>query len=54
VYFFLGGSNVEKGIIAMNHAPNFQVDEESIRVGVRSFSSLLIARLGAAGDAERD
>jgi metal-dependent amidase/aminoacylase/carboxypeptidase family protein len=54
VYFFLGGSNFEKGIIAMNHAPNFQVDEESIRVGVRSFSSLLIARLGAAGEAERD
>jgi metal-dependent amidase/aminoacylase/carboxypeptidase family protein len=46
VYFFLGGSNARKGIIAMNHAPDFQVDEESIRVGVRSFSSLVIARLG--------
>lgn len=45
VYFFLGGSNNEKGIVAMNHAPNFEVDEESIRVGVRSFSSLLIERL---------
>ncbi|WP_343671037.1 M20/M25/M40 family metallo-hydrolase [Chitinophaga sp.] len=39
VYFFLGGSNV------VNHAPGFKVDEESIRVGVRSFSSLMIERL---------
>ncbi|WP_202424242.1 M20 metallopeptidase family protein [Duganella levis] len=54
VYFFLGGSNAEKGLIAMNHAPDFQVDEESIRVGVRSFSSLIIARLGIADHAERD
>lgn len=54
VYFFLGGSNAEKGIIAMNHAPNFQVDEESIRVGVRSFSSLLIARLRKRTEAERE
>lgn len=45
VYFFLGGSNLEKGIIAMNHAPNFQVDEESIRTGVKSFSSLILERL---------
>lgn len=46
VYFFLGGSNAGKGLNAMNHAPDFQVDEESIRVGVSSFSSLIIARLG--------
>jgi metal-dependent amidase/aminoacylase/carboxypeptidase family protein len=52
VYFFLGGSNAAKGIIAMNHAPNFQVDEESIRVGVKSFSSLMIARLGGSNEAE--
>jgi metal-dependent amidase/aminoacylase/carboxypeptidase family protein len=26
VYFLLGGSNFEKGLIAMNHAPNFKVD----------------------------
>ncbi|MCC9066418.1 M20 metallopeptidase family protein [Flavobacterium piscisymbiosum] len=45
VYFLLGGSNSEKGIVAMNHAPNFTVDEESIKIGVRSFSSLIIERL---------
>jgi metal-dependent amidase/aminoacylase/carboxypeptidase family protein len=54
VYFFLGGSNAEKGLIAMNHASDFQVDEESIRVGVSSFSSLIIARLGTPDQAERD
>ena len=44
VYFLLGGSNLEKGINAMNHAPNFRVDEECIRVGVKSFSSLILER----------
>lgn len=51
VYFFFGGSNLEKGIIAMNHAPTFQVDEESIRLGVMRFSTLLLARLGALDEA---
>ncbi|MCJ7932281.1 MAG: M20/M25/M40 family metallo-hydrolase [Chryseobacterium sp.] len=45
VYFFLGGSNFEKGMIAMNHSSDFQVDEESIRTGIRSFASLIIERL---------
>ncbi|MDP1811064.1 MAG: amidohydrolase [Sediminibacterium sp.] len=45
VYFFLGGSNIEKGIIAMNHAPNFKVDEECIRTGVKNFASLILERL---------
>jgi len=44
VYFFLGGSNLEKGISAMNHAPNFRVDEECIKIGVKSFSSLILER----------
>lgn len=45
VYLLLGGSNKDKGIIALNHAPNFMVDEESIRVGVKTFSSLILERL---------
>lgn len=45
VYFFLGASNFEKGIIAMPHSPNFDVDEECIRTGVKAFSSLLFERL---------
>ncbi|MFP4846025.1 M20 metallopeptidase family protein [Winogradskyella sp. PE311] len=44
VYFLFGGSNSEKGINAMNHAPNFKVDEECISIGVRSFSSLILER----------
>ncbi len=44
VYFFLGGSNFEKGMIAMIHAPNFMVDEESIRIGVQRFATLLFER----------
>lgn len=45
VYFLLGGSNFEKGIVAMNHAPNFKVDEACIKKGVKSFSSLILERL---------
>ncbi|MFM9838060.1 MAG: M20 family metallopeptidase [Cyclobacteriaceae bacterium] len=45
VYFFFGGSNFEKGMIAMIHAPNFMVDEECIRTGVQRFSSLVFERL---------
>lgn len=45
VYFLLGGSNFEKGIIAMNHAPNFEIDEECIKTGVKTFSSLIYERL---------
>lgn len=45
VYFFLGGSNFQKGMIAMIHAPNFMVDEECIRTGVKYFSSLILERL---------
>jgi len=45
VYFFLGGSNNEKGIIAMPHTPTFAIDEECIRTGVNYFSSMIIERL---------
>lgn len=45
VYFFLGGSNFEKGIISMPHSPNYGVDEECIRIGVKAFSSLIFERL---------
>lgn len=46
VYFFLGGSNPEQGIMAMPHAPDFAIDERSIEVGVGYFSSLILDRLG--------
>lgn len=45
VYFLLGGSNFEKGIISMPHSPNFTVDESCIKTGVKFFSSMIIERL---------
>lgn len=45
VYFFLGGSDAEKGIVAMPHTPTFEVAEACIRTGVAYFSSMLIERL---------
>ena len=44
VYFFLGGSNFQKGQISMPHTPNFAVDEECIRIGVKYFSSMIVER----------
>lgn len=45
VYFLLGASNFEKGIISMPHSPNFSVDENCIKTGVNFFSSMIIERL---------
>lgn len=45
VYYFLGGANYETGVISMPHSPNFAVDEESIRFGVKYFSSMIVERL---------
>ena len=45
VYFFLGGSNFEKGLIADPHSPSFAVDEDCIRTGVQFFSSMIVERL---------
>ncbi len=45
VYFFLGGSNYEKEVVAMPHTPTFAIDEECIRTGVNFFSSMIVERL---------
>ena len=47
VYFFMGGSNYEKGIIAQTHSPNFAVDENCIKTGVNLFASLIVERLNS-------
>jgi len=46
VYFFLGGSNFEKGVVSMPHAPNFEVDESCIKSGTAIFSSLIFELTG--------
>lgn len=47
VFFFLGASNIEKGINAMPHSPNFVVDEKVIKYGVQCFSSLIFERVNS-------
>ncbi len=47
VYFLIGGSNAEKGLNSMPHAPDFAVDEDCINVGVKYFSSLIIERVNS-------
>jgi metal-dependent amidase/aminoacylase/carboxypeptidase family protein len=44
VFFFLGASNIEKGINSMPHSPNFVVDEKAIKYGVQCFASLIFER----------
>jgi len=47
VFFFLGGSNIEKGISSMPHTPNFAVDETTIKYGVQSFATLILERVNS-------
>ncbi|EZH75678.1 hypothetical protein ATO12_02495 [Aquimarina atlantica] len=47
VFFFIGGSNIEKGISSMPHTPNFAVDETTIKHGVQSFATLLLERVNS-------
>ena len=46
-YFFLGVGNQEKGWTSYVHTPTFQPDEQSITVGVRAASALLLGELEA-------
>ena len=45
VYFFIGATNLKKGIVAFPHMPNFDVDEAVIHHGVARFSALIESRL---------
>ena len=42
VLFFLGVANAERGIAAMNHTPDYDLDEEGLRVGTAAMSAVLI------------
>ena len=42
VFYWLGVANKSRGIVGMPHTPDFDVDEESILVGVRVMSNLLL------------
>jgi amidohydrolase len=41
-FYFLGVGNRAKGITAMVHTPDFDIDEESLVVGVKSMTAVLI------------
>ena len=45
VYFTLGGSDFQNGMISAPHTPDFVVDESSIEFGVNVFSSLIFKTL---------
>ncbi len=41
-FYFLGVGNRAKGITAMVHTPDFDIDEESLVVGVKSMTAVLV------------
>src|SRR5215470_15293658 len=41
-FYFLGVGNREKGVTAMIHTPEFDIDEESLVVGVKLMSNVLL------------
>jgi amidohydrolase len=48
-YYFLGVGNRTKGITAMIHTPEFDVDEESLVIGVKVMSNVLTDHLNRHG-----
>jgi len=47
-FYFLGVGNREKGVTAMIHTPEFDIDEESLVVGVKLMSNVLLDYLDRA------
>src|SRR5262249_34991221 len=47
-FYFLGVGNDKKGITAMIHTPEFDVDEESLVIGVKRMSNVLLDYLDRA------
>jgi len=48
VFFFLGLSNTARGIRALPHSADFNVDEESISFGIRAMAAVVVGRLQRA------
>jgi metal-dependent amidase/aminoacylase/carboxypeptidase family protein len=49
VLFFLGVANAERGIAAMNHTPDYDLDEEGLRIGASAMSAVLLDYLERHG-----
>ena len=45
VFFFLGLSNAQRGIRAMPHSADFNVDEAGISFGIRAMAAVVVGRL---------
>lgn len=45
VFFFLGGSNAAKGLIAAPHSPGFALDDDAIGVGIRAMAAVVLDAL---------
>ena len=48
-FYFLGVGNKSKGITAMIHTPEFDADEDSLVIGVRVMSNVLLDYLDRQG-----
>lgn len=44
-YYFLGVGNKSKGITAQTHSPDFDLDEDSLVIGVKLMSGMLLEYL---------
>ncbi len=40
--FFLGVANPEKGILALNHFPDYDIDEDALRIGTVAMANVLL------------
>ena len=45
--FFLGGSNLEKGITSYNHFPDYDLDESVIALGTTAMAAVLVDYLAS-------
>lgn len=48
-FYFLGVGNTNKGITAMIHTPEFEIDEEALVIGVKVMSNVLLDYLDRSG-----
>jgi metal-dependent amidase/aminoacylase/carboxypeptidase family protein len=49
VFYFLGVGNKAKGITAMIHTAEFDLDEDALVVGVKTMANVLLDYLDRAG-----
>ena len=48
--FFLVSANPEKGITAINHSPDYDLDEDVLAVGTKAMAAVLLQYLQSHGE----